>query len=241
MSYRVAIKLINGERYDKTKTYNGLDIIEPYKIHDSSESTPVGYEDITTISNFKSIGEEFATDYLQYRMWIDKYFNDNYGWSSANDIEKQIIIDFNLLDRDFDTTTNNTNKIVFLMGKGYSQQEAQGYLINAYAHHHTLDKYSCINRAESEALTRVVLTYLSVDDATDFIETTKTLVELYEDRAIKGVNYDSESVGFFDFIESTVGTVYETSGLSSKGYTLNTGTIQDCIDAMMDVLVKGNY
>lgn len=241
MSYRVAIQLIEGERYDSTKTYNGIDIPEPYKIYDSSESTPLGYEDITTILNLKSVGEEFATDYLQYRMWIDKYFNDSYGWSSSNDTEKQVIIDFNLLDRSLDDNTNNTNKVVFLMGKGYSQQEAQGYLIASYAHHHTLDKYSCRNRAESESLTKVVLTYLSVDDATDFIETTKTLVELYEDRAIKGVNYDSESVGFFDFIESTVGTIYENSGLSSKGYVVNIGTTQDFIDAMMDVLVKGNY
>ena len=75
-----------------------------------------------------------------------------------------------------------------------------------------------------------------------FFTTVENLYFGYEKQAIKGTNDGSET-GLFDYIESTVGTVYEFAGLESKGYTMQNGDLDETnfIAAIMDVLRNGKY
>jgi hypothetical protein len=86
-----------------------------------------------------------------------------------------------------------------------------------------------------------MLTFLSIPDSRDFIETTKGLLDMYSERGVFGVDHGSAGVGIIDYIDSTVGTVYENVGLDSKAYVLNYGTITDFKNSLSDVLLNGNY
>ena len=87
----------------------------------------------------------------------------------------------------------------------------------------------------------VVAKYLQLSDATDFINEIKNLLELYISRGIKGIEYDSLDYGLFDYFKSTPGSPYEFTGLASNAYALKTGTLQNLIDELLDVLWLGKY
>lgn len=194
-------------------------------------------QDITSIESWDKYGSFICSDYLQTRDRIIDLFN----WSTATDIEKDLVIAYFGYDKSLDTATNDTNKVAYLMGKGMTQAEAQGFLLLSYSKFHTKEKESCYKRANSEKLSVTMLTYLSIPDSRDFIETTKLLMDLYAQQGIFGTSYGSAGIGIMDYIESTVGTVYENVGLDSKGYILNTGTIADFKNDLTDILLNGNY
>lgn len=194
-------------------------------------------EDITTVENWNKYGAFICSDYLQIRDRI----NDLFDWSTATDSEKDLLISHFGYDKNLDSQTNDTNKASYLMSKGMSLQEAQGFLIQSYAKFHTKEKESCFKRANSEKISEVMLTFLSIEDSRDFIETTKGLLDLYSEMGIFGVNYGSAGLGIMDYIGGTLGTVYENVGLDSKGYILNYGTIEDFKNSLSDVLLNGNY
>jgi len=57
-----------------------------------------------------------------------------------------------------------------------------------------------------------------------------------------GVDYGQAGVGLIDYIDGTIGTVYEFAGLSQKGYVLNGGApLSMLVDDLKDVLLNGNY
>jgi hypothetical protein len=196
-----------------------------------------GEEDITSVKNWHIYGNVVCTDYLQIRSNIITSFD----WNSADSEDKDIIIDYHGRDDSVDENTNDTNKVIHLMSKGMSQQDASLYLLKIFSKHHIKEKESCYKRANSEKVTEIMVSFLSIHDSRDFIETTKTLLDLYVDRAVIGTNYGSAGLGIIDYIDSTSGTVYEFAGLSSKGYTLKNGTINDFINSLKDVLINGNY
>jgi hypothetical protein len=206
-------------------------------IEDDSYVLQGADQDITSIENWNKYGDFICSDYLQVRDRIIEIFQ----WSTATDIEKDLIIEYFGYEPALDLATNDTNKVAYLMGKGMTQIEAQGFLIQSYAAFHTKEKESCQTRANSEKLSEVMLTYLTIPDARDFIETTKSLVDLYTDQAVFGTNQGTAGVGIIDYIDSTVGTVYENVGLSGKNYTLNVGTMEDLKNGLKDVLLTGNY
>ncbi len=68
------------------------------------------------------------------------------------------------------------------------------------------------------------------------------LLRFYKDEGVFGTAYGSAGVGIIDYIDSTVGTVYEDTGLHTKGYVYNGGaTVEMFKDALKDVLLIGNY
>jgi hypothetical protein len=194
-------------------------------------------QDITSIQNWDKYGSFICSDYLQTREFIIDLFD----WSTATDTEKDIVISYFGYDKALDMATNDTNKVAYLMGKGMTQADAQGFLVLSYSKFHTKEKGACYKRANCEKLSIVMLSYLSIIDSRDFIETTKLLMDLYAQQGIFGTSYGSAGVGIMDYIESTVGTVYENVGLDSKGYILNTGTITDFKNDLSDILLNGNY
>lgn len=185
--------------------------------------------------------KKIAIDYLKARELAKDEMVTLGGWGSLTSEDKGYIVDFFLEDPAFDSATNNANKVGYLMGTGLSLQEAQGYLASAYAAHHKKEKGACYKRANSVRVSEIVATYLSISDAADFVKTIDIPLTLYTTQGIKGVNDGSAGAGLFDFLESTAGTIYETAGLAEQGYTINVGTVNDLITALMDVLRNGNY
>lgn len=195
------------------------------------------------INNFGNINTDYqGYDYLKRRDIIISSFR----WSNSNtDQTIDNVIENFAFDPTVDMTTNDTNKVVHLMTKkGMTQQESEDYLIKKFADFRVKERESYTNRRNSKQLTIVVSSLLSFTDARDFIETTKTLMDLYSEDGIVGVNYGVVGEGIIDYIESTVGTSYENTGLAVKGYTIKgapVNTLQDLIDGLKDVLINGNY
>ena len=62
------------------------------------------------------------------------------------------------------------------------------------------------------------------------------------EQAIKGINDGDVGVGLFDYIESTVGTIYENAGLASKAYPMVNGDTDEAnlVYELMDIFRNGN-
>jgi len=196
-------------------------------------------EDITSIENWDKYGEFICTDYLQVRDRIIDIFD----WTSSTNSEKDLVIDYFAHDKNETAANNDALKVAHLMSvHSMTQADAQSFLISAYAKFHSKERHSCKSRATSEKVSEVMLTFLSIPDASDFLHTVDGLLRFYSDEGVFGVNHGSAGVGIMDYIESTVGTVYENTGLHTKGYVYNGGaTDQMFIDALKDVLLNGNY
>lgn len=187
-------------------------------------------------------------DYLAMRKaYCDEVLTNKTTWANFSNEEKQRFIDLFLNDPNLNADpllnqqANDQNKVIFLMGLGYSQAVAQQVLVDSYSEHHVFEIEACTARANASKSTAVVIKYLNISDARDFIETTKSLYDLYADQGIKGVNDGSVGEGLFDFIESTVGTSFEFLGLEQQGYTLKGGTWSTFKAELMDILRNGNY
>ncbi len=165
----------------------------------------------------------------------------NKTWALMTSEDKYTAIDYFAKESSKDDTTANTEKVLFLMGTGLTQEQAQGYLLQAYAKHHTKEKQACLARATSELIDIVIGKYIPISDAADFVKVIGNLYNLYVTQGIKGINDGLAGEGLFDFIESTVGTAYETAGLAQQGYVLNTGDYPSFVSELMDILRNGNY
>jgi hypothetical protein len=194
-------------------------------------------EDITSIENWKLVCCDLTTDYVQTRQRIIELFR----WSNATSIEKDIAIEYFAYDPTESLATNDTNKVIHLIGKGMSSIEAELFLKDSYVSYHTKEKESYKKRNDSEKLSSVVLTYLNMQDASLFIKTVKNLRNLYWQSAIVGTQYGLVGEGIMDYINSVVGTDYENAGLEQEGFSLNVGTWDDFKNDLEDVLVNGVY
>jgi len=194
-------------------------------------------EDITSIKNWKKHCCVITKDYVQTRSMII----GGLDWSVADSEDKDIAIEYFAYDESFSALINDTNKIIHLMGKGLTQQEAVVFLQNSYAKYHTKEKESYKLRNDSEKLTQTVITYLKIGDASSFVKTVKNLRGLYWQEGIVGTKHGLVGEGIMDYIFSEVGTDYELSGLEEEGFILNFGTWDDFKNALKDVFVNGNY
>jgi len=198
------------------------------------------YNDITSIQNWVLFEPELDKDVLYIRERIRESLNI-IGWSGCSNTDKDIIIKYYLKETSKTESESDTEKVIYLMSKGYSLNEAQGLLIKAYADFHILEIDACYKRANSSKLFTIIGKYLSVPDASDLIKITHTLFDLYKTQAIRGTTYGTAGEGILDFIMSTPGTSYEFTGLEQQGYVLNTGNYNDFINELLDVLKFGNY
>lgn len=198
------------------------------------------YDDITSIESWNEYGGILCTDCLQIRDRI-KYHFELVSWSGLTSAEKDIVISWYLKESYKDDNTSNTEKIMHLLGKGYSMPQAQGKLIQSYSEYHLREIDACAARANSGQLYTVIAKHLNLIDASDLIKITHKLFDLYKSQGIRGTLDGNAGEGLFDFLESTPGTSYETTGLQQQGYTLNTGTYMSFVSELMDVLRNGNY
>lgn len=224
---------VNGDTLD-LKTSWGWDF---------SEVTPT-FKEIVTILNHPmpiNIGE--SNDYYQFREY-QRILLDATNWTSLSNVERDFMIKLYLKETVIDAATDAVNKVTHLIttGQAVDPESARLIIVDSWAAHHILDVESCQARSKALRLYFEVGKYLSLSDATDFFVTVENLYIAFRDQAIKGTN-DGSEVGLFDYIESTVGTVYEFAGLASKGYTMQNGDLDESnfVNAIMDVLRHGKY
>jgi hypothetical protein len=188
-------------------------------------------------------GRRLCNDYYQFRTFLNEQL-DVKTWAGCSDSEKDLVIKINVKESAISDATDGTNKVTYLISSGQAAdpESARLFLVDAWAYHHILDVDSCGARSVSLKLYEIMGRYLTKADSTDFFTTVENLYFAFEKQAIKG-SLDGSEVAVFDYIESTTGTVYEFTGLESKGYTMQNGDtdMANLIADIMDILRKGNY
>lgn len=235
-------KLYKYEFFNESskKINEGESNMDAFVVVFDGDTPPANYIDFNGIENWINYGKSICSDDLQLRDRILQLVN-TITWSSLNDAEKDIVISFNLRETAVDDATYNTNKITYLMGKGNSLEESKIILLKSYAEFHIKEVVACKKRSDSEKMYEIIAKYLQLSDAGDLIKITHKLFDLYKTQAIRGTEDGNAGEGLFNFLESTVGTSYENSGLEEQGYTLNSGTYTEFITELMGVLREGKY
>ena len=210
---------------------------------DFSEGSPSLKEVAIIVNRPMPININESNDYYQFREYR-RIILDVETWANLSIIERDFMIELYLKETSISDATDATNKVTHLIttGQAVDTESARLIIVDKWARHHVLDIESCSARANALRLYIEIGIYLSIADATDFFITVENLYIGFRDQAIKGTNDGSEE-GLLDYIESTVGTVYEFAGLASKGYTMQNGDLDESnfIAAIMDVIRHGKY
>lgn len=201
-----------------------------FKILYSGQTMPVNYVDVSSISNWSKYGDLVSNDYLVYKNAI-KDIVDGVGWTGLTNAEKDLAIQYYAY-------SNATNAVIHLMTtKGYTQPQAQYFMLEQWHKHHGNLINTCKQRWYYAKL--VVPMYLNFNDSEDLLNTVEPLVFAYNDMGRLGINYGDKKDGIMDFIEST--NTFLDQGLKENNYTLLAGTWTDFINAMRNVFVEGVY
>lgn len=235
-------KLYKYEFFNESskKINEGESIMDAFVVVFDGDTPPANYIDFNGIENWINYGKSICSDELQVRYRISQLVN-TITWSGLSDGEKDIVISYNIREDAVDEDTYNTNKITYLISKGNSLEESKIILLKSYAEFHIKEVIACKKRSDSEKMYEVIAKYLKLIDAGDLIKITHKLFDLYKSQAIRGTEDGNAGEGLFNFLESTVGSSYENSGLEEQGYTLNSGTYTEFITELMSVLREGKY
>jgi hypothetical protein len=200
-----------------------------FKIIISGTTIPAGYIDISTMLTWHQYGSQIANDYLVWKTAIKDIVTEK-GWANLTNTEKDLAIQYYAY-------ANPVDPVIYLMGKGYTQQQAQyTVLLNWHKHHGNLIN-AC--RQRWYYVKFIAPMYLSLTDAEDLLNTIENLVFAYTDTGRLGLNYGDKKNGILDYIEST--NAFVGQGLRENNYALLTGTWDIFIQAMKNVFVEGIY
>jgi len=201
-----------------------------FKIILSGTTVPSGYTEITSIENWNRFGLQVANDYSVVKFAI-KELAEMIGWTGLTNTEKDLSIKYYAYP-------DPTTAVVYLMTtKGWSQAQAQGFVLQSWHKHHLKNIVAYTQRWNYTKFT--VLQYLSRIDGEDLFNTVKVLVDLYIEVGILGIEFNDSSDGLVDYIYSVNG--FTGQGLEENGYILLQGTWADFITALDNVIVHGIY
>lgn len=225
---------INGNQIigiDTDTWYNeDLNGNEPFKIILSGETMPSGYTDITSIQNWDKFGLNVANDYLVPKFEIRDITNLS-GWTGLTNTEKDIVIKYYAY-------TGTTDMVIHLMTtKGWSQVQAQAFVLQSWHLHHGHVINTCKQRWFYIKI--IIAQYLSFADAENLFDICETLIYQYIELGRLGKDYNDNNDGIMDYLMSTNG--FEGQGLEENNYTLLMGTWSEFKEELHKVLVCGIY
>jgi hypothetical protein len=200
-----------------------------FKSIDSSLNIPVDYENISNIENWHNYGYNVENDYLSVKNQIKELYAEK-GWVNLTNNEIDLVIQYYCY-------INPMDPIVYLMGKGYLQDQAQYYVLQQWHKHHKNLLEVCKQRWYYVKF--IVAMYLNFSDAEEVLDTTQTLIFSYTECGRLGINYGDKNPGIMDYLEST--NNFQNQGLRENNYALNFGTWNILINSMKDILVYGKY
>jgi hypothetical protein len=229
LAYQISGQTVGIDIFSwETSQLNGN---EPWKIILSGDTIPSGYVDIDSIENWDKFALEIANDYSVVKFSIKEICEYNGGWTGLTNTEKDLAIKYY-------SYPDPTTAVIYLMTtKGWSQAQAQAFLLVSWHKHHLKNIVAYTQRWNYTKLT--VLQHISRADGEDLFNTVTTLISLYIDVGILGFNYNDNQDGIIDYIYSAHG--FTGQGLEENGYVLNQGTWADFKKALDDVLVCGIY
>ena len=236
------IKVWRYNHYDhNTRT---VDPAETWKTPEIVQETQPDsdYYEVTEIEDLYNLPMSYYSDEYQWRTKITDACEAK-GWTNLTDEEKDISIELSADDsilNDTTTPTLNEAKVGHLMAGGMTAGEAVYTLTHNGASRHVLEVESCVNRAKDVYLYETIFTYLSLEEGGQLFNLLKGLFEQYTSQAIIGTNYGLPIVGIADFMENTVGTIYENAGFSAQGFTMLTGTESEFTNKVIQWLAYGN-
>jgi len=209
---------------------NDLNGNEPFKIILSGDTIPNNYINIDSIENWDKFGLEIANDYSVIQFSIKEIIEIK-QWSGLTNVEKDLAIKYYAY-------SDPVSAVIYLMTtKGMSQAQAQQFVLISWHKHHLRNIIAYTQRWNYAKY--VTLVYLNRDDAEDLFNTVKTLIDLYIETGIIGVDYNYTSDGIIDYIYSIHG--FTGQGLEENNYNLSQGTWTDFKDALNNVVVCGIY
>lgn len=209
----------------------------PFKISDTVDT---GYADISSIENYDEFGACTGKDYKYIRSCMKEFMlsivhEDFSRWNDLSLNEKKVAIKYLVSEIP-----------VYLTTQVYSIPELR--VIGLEFHKNSLNcRDTRFNVCCGELFSR-----LSVNDANDIINDMDSCYDAggREYCLLLGTKYirygregtvEGDPEGLFDYLEARTGTSFETWGLAAKSITPNYGTLQDCVDSLMDILKNGNY
>ena len=214
-----------------TRTFTGTPK-EPILFEDS---TPGGdYTEQTTVKQVFDVFQIIKKDNLFVQDQIREAFGKT-NWASITNEERQIMIDVSTGDLDLE-------KVGFLMGQGYTQDEAVQKLKDAWVINYDKNKKACKRRLYSRKMNDVIAKYLTTEDAEDLVHTVRDLIDDYL-LGIRGVAHQGDTYGLVDYYNSTPGTPYENGLKENKSYIMQNGDpdMTNFVADTLDVLIYGNY
>lgn len=196
-------------------------------ILEDTDPAPSGYTDKTNdLNSWYLYAETYCVDYLQFRNYVSDVF-DVSQWGSLSDTLKEFILSLDIYPDSEVMSINDWNivRATYLIGKGKNPSVE---LSKYFALHHVKDVESCKNRADNEQVLIIVGKYISLPDASILFDLVQNLLGKYRIQGVKGVNDGFVGIGLYDFLEDTIGTVYEFAGLEAQGFSINSPyTIQE--------------
>jgi hypothetical protein len=214
----------------KTWVDSDLNGNEPFKIILSGDTIPSGYTDINIIEYWDQFAPNVANDYAVIRFAI-KEIVDIKNWSGLTNTEKDLTIKYY-------SYSDPVDAVIYLMTvKGMTQGEAELFVLRSWHKHHLRNIVAYTQRWNYAKYS--TLLYLNRYDAEDLFYTVKTLIDLYIETGIIGVDFNYTSDGIIDYIYSIHG--FTGQGLEENNYNLLQGTWADFKDALNIVVVCGIY
>jgi len=200
-----------------------------FKIIRSGDTTPSGYTDISTIELWDRFGEVCANDYMCVRFEIRDMCRAK-SWTGLTDTEKDIAIKHYVSD-------DPMNAVIYLMSKGYTQQQAQGFVLMSWHKYHAKLLEACVQRFYY--LKFIVPQYLSLTDAELLFDHAHDLIYDLTELGRFGIAIGDKKSGILDYLMST--NAYVGAGMEESGLSLIQGTWDGFRAALYGILVDGIY
>jgi hypothetical protein len=204
-------------------------------IFKASENIVDGYKDVTSIENWYKYGAYTGRDWKFIRNEIKLLMFSIAGstltnYLNLNDNEKRIVAELFLVPKSL--------RIAYFT-------DEEDYEISIK---YNTNSIKSRNDRYTSALSKFYLSLLRTDvnliikDLQSLVDSNvyTNLIDNYIYYGIDGTRFDTDT-GIFDYIESTVGTVYENTGLASRITNMTTEEKQTFIDSVLDILEFGNY
>ena len=185
---------INGQAVGvDIQTWDNADLNgnSAFQIILSGTSVPSGYVDISTITYWDSFGGIVANDYAVIKFQI-KDIVESLGWTGLTNTEKDLAIKYY-------SYPDPTTAVIYLMTtKGWSQQQAEGFVLQSWHKHHLKNIEAYTQRWNYAKFT--VLSYISRYDGEDLFNTVKPLIDLYVEVGVIGREWGDNNDGIVDYI-----------------------------------------
>jgi hypothetical protein len=223
---------INGQSVGvdlSTWNSNDLNGNPPFKIILTGSTIPNGYANVSSIVNWDKFGEAAATDYMVVRFEIRTMCRDK-GWANLTDAEKDLAIKHYISD-------NPTDAVTYLMGKGYSQAQAQGFVLMSWHKYHAKLLEACAQRLYY--IKFAVPQYLSLTDAEKLFDFARDVIYDFTQLGRFGIEIGDKKSGILDYLMST--NDFAGKGMEESGLTLTQGTWDEFRTLLYAILIDGIY